>query len=384
MDKILEGRSAGAMNKADRNPNLTVEEGSARFLSPTALLITRLSGQTIEVDFEKAIIATGAKSMVPPFEGDATDALLVTENFFRMKTLPKSLTIIGGGPIGIELAQMLTNLGVKVTIVEMLDELLKGVAERDFAQTLTGTLREMGIDLRLSTQVRSIHKDRYGFHLSLAREGSPAGSLFSEQVLVAVGKVPNVIDLGLENLGIDHSNKGIAISEYLETTVPGIYATGDVNTGPKFAHVASWEAQIVVQNILVGNKIKADFNKNAWVLFSQPELAIAGFTQEQAKAAGFDARVGTYQYQIDATAQIQEDLRGLLRFVVDNKTQRILGVHLLGNGASELIGEAALIVAKELTLADIAWTIHPHPTLTEAFGFLAREMTPRVVQEARS
>jgi dihydrolipoamide dehydrogenase len=377
MDKILEGRSGGAMKKAGQLSGLTVLKAKVKFTSTNTVEITDENGKKTEASFEKSIIATGSKSWIPNIEGSGANDVIVTENFFRMEKLPKSLAIVGGGPIGIELAQIMTNLGVKVTIIEVMDSLLKGVVEKDFAGIVNDSLKNMGITLMLSSKVIEINKKSEGLViLAITGEGKKQ-EVNVEKVLVAAGKIPNIEGLGLDEIGVNHTNKGIAVNEFLETSVPGIYATGDVTTGPKFAHLASFEAQKAAVNMINGNRLKLDYTKNTWVLFSEPEIAVAGMTEEQAKNANIETKTGTYDYMIDATAQIQESKKGLLRFIVDGKTDVIVGVHILGKGASELIGEAALIVSKKLSLADVAEAIHPHPTLTEAFGSLAGEMMRR-------
>ena len=377
MEKILEGRSGGAMKKAGQLPGLTVIKGRAKFISATTVEITGENGKKTEATFEKAVIATGSKSWIPSFEGDGIKDVNVTENFFRMEKLPGSLAIVGGGPIGIELAKMMTNFGVKVTIIEAMDSILKGIVEKDFAEIVTGNLKNSGIPLMLSSKVMSINRENNGFVLEVKTDAGGVQKLKAEKVLVAAGKIPNIDGLGLDEIGVQHTNRGIMVNEFLETSVPGIYATGDVTNGPKFAHLASFEAQKAAGNMISGNKLKLDLTKNSWVLFSEPEIAVAGMTEEQAKSAGIETQTASYNYQIDATEQIQETTQGMLRYVVDRKTGRIMGVHIIGKDASELSGEATLIVSAKLTLADVAETIHPHPTRTEAFGFLAGEMMRR-------
>ena len=194
-------------------------------------------------------------------------------------------------------------------------------------------------------------------------------------MLVVTGKVPSIEGLNLESADIHFERNGVIVNEFLETTERGIYATGDVVMGaPKFAHTATYEAHVAVNNILHGNISKASFNKNAWVLFSDPEIAAAGLTEAEAVKAGFDVVTGIYNYKVDAMSQISGDTFGFLKFVVNRNNQEILGVHLFINGAASLSGEASLIVSNKLTLKDVAQTIHPHPTLTEAFALLALKM----------
>ncbi len=194
-------------------------------------------------------------------------------------------------------------------------------------------------------------------------------------MLIVTGKVPTIEGLDLEAAGIKYDRHGIIVNEFLETSANGIYATGDVVSGaPKFAHTATYEAHLAAANIEQGNAGKVNFTKNSWVLFSDPEIAAAGLTEEEALKSGLDVISGVYHYNVDAAAQISGDTSGILKFVVNRQNKQILGVHLFLNGAASLSGEASLIVSQKLTLMDLVRAIHPHPTLSEAFGFLALKM----------
>jgi dihydrolipoamide dehydrogenase len=195
-----------------------------------------------------------------------------------------------------------------------------------------------------------------------------------ENVLVATGKVPNVESLDLGKANIEYNSKGVVVNEFLETTAKGIYSVGDVIDGPRFAHVATYEAHLAAANIMAGNKHKVDFSKISWVLFSEPEIASAGYTEAKAIQEGYDVVTGVYDYMIDAAAQVANAPFGYLKYVVNKKNLEIIGINICNNNAASLAGEAALIVANKLTLNDVAQTIHPHPTMTEAFGILAQKV----------
>lgn len=369
MDRILNGRSSAAIQQVNRLP-ITFVAGKARFISSNEVEInnTRFS-------FDKAIIATGAHSFVPPFKGDGAKEVLTSEVLFQQPKLPSSMLIVGGGPIGIELAQMLAKLHVKCTIVEMMPSLLSGVVEPEFAEGITKKLQETGIGVYTHSKVEAINKVDGEFQTVFVDADEKTQQLLTEKVLVVTGKVPSIEGLNLEATGVRFERNGIVVNEFLETNVAGIYATGDVVLGaPKFAHTATYDAHIVATNILRGNISKACFTKNSWVLFSDPEIAAAGLTEAEAVKAGFDVVTGIHDYKVDAMAQISGDTVGFLKFVVNKSNQEILGVHIFINGAASLSGEAALIVSKKLTLMDVAQAIHPHPTLTEAFALLAMKM----------
>lgn len=377
IDHILNGRSSAAIKQVNQL-SITFVAGKARFISSNEVEI----GNT-RYGFDKAIIATGAHSFVPPFKGNGANEVLTSEVLFQQPTLPSSMLIVGGGPIGIELAQMLAKLHVKCTIVEMMPSLLSGVVEPEFVEGITNKLQETGIGVYTQSKVEEINKVDGEFQTVFVDADGKTQKFLTEKVLVVTGKVASLEGLNLEATGVRFERNGIAVSEFLETNVPGIYATGDVVLGaPKFAHTATYDAHIVATNILHGNVSKACFTKNSWVLFSDPEIAAAGFTEGEAVKAGFDVVTGIYDYKVNAMSQISGDTFGFLKFVVNKSNQEILGVHIFINSAASLSGEAALIVSKKLTLMDVAQAIHPHPTLTEAFGLLALKMLSELQAQA--
>ena len=369
MDRILNGRSSAALKQINQMP-LTFVTGKVRFITNKEAEINNK-----RYWFENAIIATGAHSFIPPFRGNGVKEVLTSEVLFKQPALPSSMLIIGGGPIGIELAQMLTKLHVQCTIIEMLPDLLSGVTEPEFVKDLSQKMQENGIDVFTHSKVEEINRVNGRFQTRFVNNEGRIRIILTEKVLVVTGKVPSVEGLNLESAGVLYDRKGIYVNEFSETSVPGIYATGDVVSGaPKFAHTATYEAHIAANNILKGNSIRTSFAKNSWVLFSDPEIAAAGLTEAEAVRSGFDVLTGVYNYKVDATSQISGDTFGLLKFVVNRHNRQILGVHVFINGAASLSGEASLIVSNRLTLMDVAQTIHPHPTLSEAFGFLAMKM----------
>jgi dihydrolipoamide dehydrogenase len=374
MGRILSSRSHAALQLVNRLPTLTFVSGTARFVAKDRVEIEDNGGAKRTCTFEQTIISTGSVPTVPPFEGNGAKHVLTTEMLFAQEVLPESLVIIGGGPIGIEMAQMLTKLNVKCTVLEVLDAILKGLVEPEFGDRLAQRLSEANIAVHTSAKVQEINLPGDEFSTTFVDAQGGVKTLRSRQVLVAAGRRPNVEDLNLEAAGIEWTQRGIAVNEYLETNVKGIYAVGDVAGGPKFAHTATYEAHIAAANILQGKVRMTNLAKNSWVLFSDPEIASAGYTEAEAARYGYEVETGTYDYRIDAAAQISGNPAGLLKFVVDKRTLEIIGVHLCFNGAASVIGEGALIVSKQLTLMDVAQAIHPHPTLTEAFGTLAMTM----------
>ena len=369
MDLILNGRSSAAIQHLNQM-SVTFIDGIARFISNNSV---EINGK--RYGFDKAIIATGSHSFIPSFKGNGLNEVLTSEVLFKQSPMPSSLLIVGGGPIGIELAQMLTKLHIKCSIVEMMPDLLSGLVEDIFAEGITQKLLDSGIEVFTQSKVKEINKVDGNMQTIFVDAEGKTKSILTEKVLIVTGKVPSIEELNLEATDLNYGHSGILVNEFLETNVPGIYAAGDVvSGGPKFAHTATYETHIAASNILKGNVNTANFKKNAWVLFSDPEIAAAGLTEAEALKAGFDVISGVYDYKVEAASQISGDPFGFLKFVVNRQNQEILGVHLFINGADSLSGEASLIVANKLTLEDVANTIHPHPSLTEAFGILAHKM----------
>ncbi len=375
MEEVLNKRSGAAMQMLNHLSDLEFLAGYAKFVSNNEIVVDKQgTGRKENYTFDKAIIATGAHSFIPSFRGNGVQDVLTSEMLFSQDKLPETLLIVGGGPIGVELAQMLTKLGTKCTIVELLDSILYGVVETEFVSIISNQLEKSGVDIYTSSKVQEINKIDDHFNVTFTdAKGSERKTNF-ENVLVVTGKVPNIESLGLDSTNIQFDRKGIIVNEYLETSVKGIYATGDVIHGPKFAHTATYEAHIASANILAGNAWKVDFSKNSWVLFSEPEIAAAGYTEDQAVQEGYDVVIGVYDYKIDAAAQVAGVPFGYLKFVVNKDNSEIIGIHICHNNASSLVGEASLIIANRLTLKDVANAIHPHPTMTEAFGALAQRM----------
>jgi len=382
-DTVIKARADGALRNMENLSTLTFANGKGRFVSRRQIEILHKTGEKESVIFENAIIATGSKAFVPPIEGNGVNRLWTNKDLLESETVPDSLVIIGAGPIGVEFAQMLSKLGVTCTIIEMTDRILPPV-DSEFSDLLLDKMeRENGIHVHLSSRVHKIMVKDDMLEITFDGKQEKNQIILSERVLVATGRVANIEDLHLESTSIAPDMKGIEVNEYLETTEEGIYAVGDVIQGPKFAHTATYEALIAARNIAHGNQFKLNLSKNAWVLFSDPEIASAGLTEEDALKQGLDIVTGTYNFKIDARAQISEKPFGFLKFVVKRETAQIIGVHLFTKGASNMAGEASLIVSMKATLRDVAEAIHPHPTLTESFGFLAKNMLSEVKNSSR-
>ncbi|MEI6242738.1 MAG: dihydrolipoyl dehydrogenase, partial [Chlamydiota bacterium] len=343
---------------------ITIYRGSATFISPKIVQISDHG----PVEGEKIIIATGsipASLSFCPVDGEK---ILDSTSILQITTLPKTLAIIGGGYIGCEFASLFSSLGVKVTIIESLDSLV-AAHEPLISQELKKAFIKKGIEVRTTTKVISVEK-KDQVHLTL----SSNEILTTEKVLVAIGRKIDTHDLELHKANILLTEQGaIQTNEYMETSTPGIYAIGDVVGKWMLAHVASHQGSIAVSHAC-GNSKKMDYNAIPSVIFTDPEIASVGMTLSQAKENSLQAVSHLFPFKALGKAIASSETEGFVLLISEEKTQKVLGAHMIGKNASTLIGEMTLAIQHNLSIEDICDTIHPHPTLSEAWlevAFLA-------------
>jgi dihydrolipoamide dehydrogenase len=267
---------------------------------------------------------------------------------------------------------MFNKLGTKCHILERGSRILKMVDE-ECALKIQKKMIEDGIDIQLQVIFHSVEEKDSTFAVHYSYNGM-IKKLETPHLLIATGRAANTEGLGLETIGVDFDRHGIHIDETLQTSQPHIYAVGDCNTGPKFAHWASYQAGIAIHNIFAPSKHKVDPDKLSWVLFSDPQIASVGLSESGAKLHGIEVDIERYDYSVDARAQLDKAEMGILKFIIEKKSGIIRGVQIVSEDASALSGEAALIVANEMKVMDVMKAIHPHPTLTEAFGKLSQQI----------
>ena len=377
--EILTRRSGAAKTMLLSLTNVDLLKAKANFLNKNTLIATYEDLHQEEISFNRAVIATGSKAFVPHYEGNGVDKLWTNEDFFETMQYPETMSIIGDGPIAIEFAQILATLGTKINLIGRKASILKRIDAGFASKMLTILENDPNINLILQANVTKIDYDD-GFSVHYQQEGQEK-VLFSERLLVATGRIPNIDTLDLEKAGVTYTKGGIKTNATLQTTNPKIFANGDVVEGfPRFAHTAQFGAHTLAQNLfLEHNLFKVDYDKNSWVLFSEPNIAMAGISEEEAIKRGIDVIVDHYDYSIDAKSQIEGFDEGQLNYVVDKKSHVILGISIMTNEANAIAGEAALIVANKLTLNNLVSTIHPHPTLSESFSVLAKQMMGKIM-----
>ncbi len=367
--RILGQRAQGALMKARAMPSLEVLFGRARLTGPRSALIETGEGSR-EVRFERAILATGSTPVRPPIPGADLSGVLDSTGLIEIGAVPGTLALIGAGPVGVEMAQIFSMLGSRVTLLEGMPRILMPV-DAVLAGLLAQRLAADGIALQTAVAVKAIERKQQQYVVRYAR-GDQEAEVAADVVAIVAGRQPNVAGLGLEHTAVRFDRHGVKVDALLQTGEPGIFATGDLVGQPMFAHWATAQAQAVARHILGHDAPYPRPEHNSAVIFSYPELGMVGLTEEAARAAGFDPGVTEYDYQIDARAQIGADAFGRLRVIYDRKDRHVIGIHALVEGAADLMGEAALAVRLGLRIDQLATAIHPHPTLTEAFGVAAQ------------
>ncbi|GAA2016274.1 dihydrolipoyl dehydrogenase [Microbacterium ulmi] len=345
---------------------VTEYDGRGSFTGPNAIRVTKADGQTEDVTFDNAIIATGSKVRLLP--GVQLGGNVVTyEEQILARELPRSIVIVGAGPIGMEFAFVMTNYGVKVTIVEFLDRLLP-LEDEEVSKEIQRQYKKYGVDFLTSTKVETVtdHGDRVTVTYT-AQDGT-AGSLDADKVMMSIGFVPNVAGFGLEATGVALTDRGaIDIDDHMRTNVPHIYAIGDVTAKLQLAHVA--EAQAVVAAETIGKAetmTLGDYRMMPRATFCSPQVASFGLTEQQARDAGYDVKVAKFPFSANGKANGLGEPVGFVKLIADGEHLELLGGHLIGPDVSELLPELTLAQKWDLTALEAARNVHTHPTLSEA------------------
>jgi dihydrolipoamide dehydrogenase len=348
---------------------ITLVQGFGRLQSRNEIKVTGKDSQILWAD--KIIIATGSEPRnISAFPCDG-ELILDSTSLLNLKKLPKSMTIIGGGVIGCEFASLYAYLGVEITIVELLPALLP-LESQMISQTLTQSFIKRGIKIHTKAKVEKIERKDKG--VSIHIEGKDA--VQSDVALVAVGRSLNTRDIGLEKAGLSTNEQGfIHVNDKMETNVDGMYAIGDITNPLWLAHVATHQGIVAASNA-AGHKSRMYYDAIPMVIYTHPEIATVGLSQEKAKEKGYQVSIGSIPFSALGKAQASGHTEGFVQIVTDKSTGQILGAQAIGYEASTLIAEMALAIANELTLECVMDTIHAHPTLPEVWmeaAFMANE-----------
>jgi len=339
-------------------------QGTAAFKNSKTLVVNRTDSKKEELEFDKIIIATGSRIASITSLDIKSKRLLNSTTALDLPAIPKSLLVIGGGYIGLELGSVYQALGSKVSVVEMLDGLLPG-ADRDLVYHLSKRIKEKFDKIMLNSKVVELKEVNDGLQVKMEdKEGKIIEENY-DYILISVGRKPDTSGLGLENTKVKVDDRGwIKVNEQLKTDDPDIYAIGDIIGEPMLAHKASHEGRVAVEAI-AGHKVAFEPKAIPAVVFTDPEIAWAGLTELQAKEKNMDVEVAKFPWAASGRAVTLDRSDGVTKLIVDNQTQRILGVGICGPGAGELIAEGVLAIEMAANVTDLKLTIHPHPTLSE-------------------
>jgi dihydrolipoamide dehydrogenase len=342
--------------------------GSARFVGPRAVEVTSegaggAAPTATRIEAEHIVIATGSRPIeIPGFAFDGNRVLDSTGGL-ALREVPPRLVVIGGGYIGLEIGTLYAKLGSKVTVVEALPGVLPGT-DPELAQVVARKLKKLGVEVLTSAKAKSWTEALTHARVTLETPGGEVG-VDVDKILVAVGRRPNSEVLGLEAAGVRTERGFVPVDRQQRTNVPGIYAIGDVAGQPMLAHKGSKEAEVVAE-VIAGKRAAMDVRCIPAVIFTEPEIATAGLTAEEAEKRGLQVKIGKFPFVALGRAIANADTEGFVKVVLDATTTEVLGIHVVGNGASDVIAEAALAIEMGALADDVGLTVHAHPTLPEA------------------
>ncbi|SEO60279.1 dihydrolipoyl dehydrogenase [Propionispora vibrioides] len=357
-DRIVKGLVGGIKGLLQAN-KVDVFNGEGKALTPNQLEITQKDGVK-KISTEKLIIATGSTPFLPPIPGADNPGVITSNEALELGKVPQSLVIIGGGVIGLEFAYMMQTFGAKVTIIEMLPRILP-MADKEVVDVLVASLKKQGVTIFTNAKVNKISKTASALAVEYEFEGA-LHTAEGENVLVSTGRAANFT--GIEGLGI-HEKKGIPVNEKMETKLPGVYAIGDIASKIQLAHVASAQGIVAAENAAGMNSHYSDKIIPSCI-YTSPEVAWVGISEAEAKEKYQAIKVGKFPFKASGKAMAYGDTEGFVKVVCDAKYGEILGVHIVGPHATDLVSEGVLAQSLEATLEELGHAIHPHPTLSEA------------------
>ena len=364
------------IEKLCRSNGVEVMKGEARFLSSEEVMVIREDAEE-RVRAKNFIIATGSRHIdLRGFEYDG-QTIISSKEALDLDHIPKSMLIVGGGITGLEIGTAYRKLGTEVYVVELLEQLIPGL-DPDLVRILSRSLKKLGIEFHVRSKVTALEMVPGGAKVTAE---TPEGErLFEvEKVFVTVGRRPNVENLGLEDAGVKLNKEGfIDVNEKLQTTVPNIYAIGDCIGIPFLAHKASREG-IIAAEVIAGLPRKIDYTVLPAAIYTDPEIATVGLSEEEAREKGHDIKVGRFPFSASGRALTSDKAEGFVKIIADAETDRVLGVRIVGPKASEIISEAALAIEMGATLEDLARTVHPHPTLPETIMEAAEALLGKAI-----
>lgn len=337
-----------------RSNQIEIFKGTAKINKNKDVIV---DGSTV-VKGDKIILAGGSKVSKVNIPGIDNPNILSSDDLLALDVLPETLAVVGGGVIGIEMAQAFEALGTKVTVIEMMDRIIPGI-DTEASDLLTKLLKKKGVKIMTSTKINEF-ADKNG-KVEVKTEGGE--SVVADKVLISVGRLPDVEGMG--EIEFEMERGKIKVDKYMETSVKGIYAPGDINGIKMLAHVAYRMGEVAADNAVKGNHRELKIHSSPSVVYTHPEVAMVGYTEEQAREK-YDVRIGRFDFAGNGRAMASGDNVGFVKVIADNKYGEILGVHIVGPSAAEIINQASLLVEMEITVDEVVKTIYGHPTYSEA------------------
>ncbi|QKJ63456.1 dihydrolipoyl dehydrogenase [Flavobacterium sp. M31R6] len=358
-------QTSGGVNFLMEKNKITVFNGLGSFVDATHVAIAKADGTSETIEAKNIIIATGSKPSSLPFIKIDKEKIITSTEALALKEVPKHLVIIGGGVIGIELGQVYLRLGAQVSVVEFMDRIIPGM-DGALSKELTKVLKKQGMKFYVSHKVKSVERNGDAVIVQAENAKGETITLEGDYSLVSVGRRPYTDGLNADKAGVKISDRGmVEVNDHLQTNISNIYAIGDVVRGAMLAHKAEEEGTMVAE-ILAGQKPHIDYNLIPGVVYTWPEVAAVGQTEEQLKASGAEYKVGSFPFKALGRARASGDLDGFVKILADAKTDEVLGVHMIGARTADLIAEAVTAMEFKASAEDISRMSHAHPTFAEA------------------
>ena len=372
---VVEQTTKGINYLMDKN-KVTVFEGVGSFESATKIKITKNDGSTESIESKYTIIATGSKPSTLPFITIDKERIITSTEALGLQEVPKKLLVIGGGVIGLELGSVYMRLGAEVTVIEYLDKIIPGM-DGALSKELQKVLKKQGMKFSLSTAVSGVERIGDSVRVTATDKKGEEVIFEGDYCLVSVGRRPYTDGLSLENAGVELDERGrVKVNDHLQTNIPNIYAIGDGAKGVMLAHKAEEEGVFVVES-LAGQKPHINYNLIPGVVYTWPEVAGVGKTEEQLKAEGIDYKVGNFPMRALGRSRASGDTDGFVKILADAKTDEILGFHIIGARAADLIAEGVTAMEFRASAEDLTRMSHAHPTYAEAIKEAALDATAK-------
>lgn len=378
-DKIVEDLRKGVgfyMKKYE----VPVFDGHGRILSPGEIEVTPTQGgEPQRVRARNVIIATGSVPAAPPIPGADLEGVVNSDQLLQLPEIPKRMAVVGAGAVGLEWADIFSELGTQITVFEMVPQILPP-ADGEVAAELTKDMKRRGFDIHTSARVEGFERREGGLVVKFATPTKPNQETEVDVVLVATGRWPYTENLGLEEVGLRLERRALPVNDRMQTSVPGIYAIGDVVPSLQLAHVASREGEVAVENI-AGHDHRVDYRAVPSGVYTHPEVAWVGLTEEDAREEHPELKIGRFPFRILGRAIAGGHREGFVKVIAEPKYGEVLGVHIIGFHATDLIAEAVLAMSLECTVEEIFNAIHAHPTMPEALGEAALDVWGRSIHK---